>query len=324
MQRLRHAAREAVDVGHREGHLGLLRHGQQMQNSIRGAAHGDVQRHGVLEGLKGRDAARQHRCVVLLVVALGQIDDRPPRLQEDLLAVGVRGQHASVAGQPQAQSLDQAVHRVGGKHSGTRAAGGAGRALVLLHIRVAHLGIAGDDHRVDQVHGLDDIAAQLDLARFHRPAGDKDHGNVQAHGGHQHSRRDLVAVGDADQRVGAMGIDHVLDRIGDQVARGQAVEHSVVAHGDAVVDGDGVELLGDAARALDLPRHELAQVLQVDVAGNKLGEGVGDGDDGLAEIAVLHSGGAPQRARSGHIASMRRGSRTINWHNPDFTPDGQL
>ena len=64
----------------------------------------------------------------------------------------------------------------------------------------------------------------------------------------------------------------------------------------------------NAARALDLPRHELAQILQVDVAGNKLRKGVGDGDDGLAEVAVLHPGGAPQRARSGHIASMRRGS----------------
>ncbi len=34
---------------------------------------------------------------------------------------------------------------------------------------------------------------------------------------------------------------------------GQRVQHAVVAHGDAVVDGDGVELLGDAAGLLDLP-----------------------------------------------------------------------
>ena len=148
----------------------------------------------------------------------------------------------------------------------------------------------------------------LDLARLHRPAGDKDDRDVQAQRGHQHSRRDLVAVGDADQRIGAVGIDHVLDRIGDQLARGQAVEHAVVAHGDAVVDGDGVELLGHAAGARNLPRDQLAQVLQVDVTGNKLGKGVGDGDDGLAEVAVLHTGGAPKTARSGHIASVRRGS----------------
>ena len=81
-----------------------------------------------------------------------------------------------------------------------------------------------------------------------------------------------------------------------------------MAHGDAVINRNGIELLGHAARALDLPRDQLAQVLQMDVAGNKLSEGVGDGDDGLAEVAVLHPGGAPKAARSGHIASMRRGS----------------
>ena len=45
-----------------------------------------------------------------------------------------------------------------------------------------------------------------------------------------------------------------------------------MAHGDAVIDGDGVELLGDAAGRLDLARHELAEVLQVDVARHELGE----------------------------------------------------
>jgi hypothetical protein len=79
-----------------------------------------------------------------------------------------------------------------------------------------------------------------------------------------------------------------------------------VAHRDAVVDGDGVELLGHAARFFDFAGHQLAQVLQVDVARNKLRKGVGDGDDRLAEIAVLHPGGAPQAARSGHIPSVRR------------------
>ena len=50
-------------------------------------------------------------------------------------------------------------------------------------------------------------------------------------------------------RVGAVGVDHVLDAVGDQLARGRLVEHAVVAHGDAIVDGDGVELLGDSAGA---------------------------------------------------------------------------
>jgi hypothetical protein len=46
--------------------------------------------------------------------------------------------------------------------------------------------------------------------------------------------------------------------------------------------------------AFDLARDQLAQVLEVHVAGHELGEGVGHGDDRLAEVAVLHAGGAPQ------------------------------
>ncbi len=63
-----------------------------------------------------------------------------------------------------------------------------------------------------------------------------------------------------------MGVDHVFDAVGDELARRQAVEHAVVAHGDAVVDRDGVELLGDAARLLDLARHQLAEILEMDMA----------------------------------------------------------
>jgi hypothetical protein len=43
----------------------------------------------------------------------------------------------------------------------------------------------------------------------------------------------------------------------------------------------------------------------MNVTGDKLGKGVGNGDDGLAEITVLHSGGAPKTARTGHIPSVR-------------------
>jgi hypothetical protein len=109
-------------------------------------------------------------------------------------------------------------------------------------------------------------------------------------------------------------LHHVLDRVGDQLARGQRVQHAAVAHGDAVVDRDGVELLGDAAGRLDLARDQLAQILQMHVAGHELGEAVGDGDDRLAEVAVLHAGGAPQRARAGHVATVGGGAGTVVGH----------
>src|SRR5690606_40877869 len=95
---------------------------------------------------------------------------------------------------------------------------------------------------------------------------------------YQHPRGDLVAVGDAHHGVGAVRVDHVLDAVGDELARGQRIQHAVVAHGDAVVHRDGVEFLGDPACGLDLARHQLAEILQVDVGGHELRERVGDGD----------------------------------------------
>ena len=77
-----------------------------------------------------------------------------------------------------------------------------------------------------------------------------------------------------------------------------------MAHGDAVIDRDRVEFLGDAARFLNLTRDELAHVFQMYVTGHKLREGIGHGNDRFAEVAVFHPGGAPEAAGTGHIAAM--------------------
>ncbi len=81
-----------------------------------------------------------------------------------------------------------------------------------------------------------------------------------------------------------------------------------MAHCDTVVDGDGVELLRHAAGRSDLLCHELAQVFQVHVPRHELGERVDDGDDRFAEVAVLHSGRAPEGAGSGHVTAGGAGT----------------
>ena len=173
--------------------------------------------------------------------------------------------------------------------------------------------IGGGDDRVDEIERAL-LSGEDDLAGLHRSAGDEHRGDVESQRRHQHAGRDLVAIGNAHQRVGAMGVDHIFDAVGDKVARGQGVEHPVVAHGDAVVDGDRVEFLRDAAGLLDFARDELAKVLQMHMAGDELRETVGDGDDRLAEILVLHARGAPQPSRAGHIATVGRGAGTIGRH----------
>ena len=90
-----------------------------------------------------------------------------------------------------------------------------------------------------------------------------------------------------------MGVNHVFDRIGDQLPRGQRVQHPAVAHRNTVIHRNRVEFFGDAASPFNLSRHQLAQILQVNMAGYKLGEGIGDSDDWLAKIALLDASGPP-------------------------------
>ena len=309
----RHAARQPVDIGHGEVDLALVRRGEQMQDGVGRSAHRDVERHRVLERLEGGDPARQRAFVALLVPAPRQIDDEVPGLDEQAPPVGVGRHHRAIAGQRQAQRLGEAVHRIGGEHARAGAAGRAGRTLEHRDFGVGEFGIRRRDHRVDEVDAAR-AGRELDLARLHRSAGDEHRRDVEPHRRHQHAGRDLVAIRDAHHRVGAMGVGHIFDAVGDEFARRQRIEHAVVAHGDAVVDGDGVEFLGDAARRLDLARDQLPKVLEMHMAGHELGEGIGDGDDRLAEIPILHAGRAPEAACAGHVAAMGRSAGTIGRH----------
>ena len=67
-----------------------------------------------------------------------------------------------------------------------------------------------------------------------------------------------------------MGSCHILHAIGDNLARGQRVEHAVVTHCDTVVDGDGVELGCKASEAFDFGLDLLAYFVQVYVTRHEL------------------------------------------------------
>ncbi len=115
-----------------------------------------------------------------------------------------------------------------------------------------------------------------------------------------------------------MGVTHVFHAVGDQIAARQRVQHAVVPHGDAVIHGNGIEFLGNAAGLFNLACHQLPHVFQVDVAGHELGKGIGNGDDGFAEIAFGHAGGTPQGAGTGHVAAMGGGTGAVSWHGVLF------
>ena len=77
-----------------------------------------------------------------------------------------------------------------------------------------------------------------------------------------------------------------------------------MAHRDAIINGNGIEFLGNTASGLNLTRDHLTEVFEVHVTGHKLCETVDDRDDWLVEIFVFHTSGAPKAARTSHIAAM--------------------
>ena len=244
------AARDRVDVVECEVDTGLGGDGEDVQDGVGGAAHGHVQAHGVLERGLGGDGARQDRVVLVVIVGAAHVDDARAGLDEELLAFDLGGQGGAVAGQGQADRLVEAVHGVRGEHAGAGAARGARVGFDAGQLGVADGVVDGHDHGVDKVEAVLDDAVDGG-AGFHGAAGDEAGGDVQAHGGQEHAGGDLVAVGDAHEGIGAVRVHHRFDAVCDEVAAGQGVEHAVVAHGDAVVDGDRVEFFGDAAGRFD-------------------------------------------------------------------------
>ena len=180
-------------------------------------------------------------------------------------------------------------------------------------IAIGNAFVTRSHHRIDEIHTLR-LAIQGDLAGLHRTTRNEDRRDVESHSGVEHSWGDLVAVGNTHHGIGAVGIHHVLDAIGDDLAGWERVEHAIVTHGDAVIDRDGVELLGDAARFLDLACHQLAEIFEVNVTRHELRERVHHGNDWLAEITIFHAGGAPKSTGACHIASVSSCSRSILWH----------
>ena len=295
--------RNTVNILQGEVSARLVRNRQGVQHGVGRTAHRHIQRHSVLERLLGRNGAGQNRLVILLVVALSQLHDAAASVQEQLLTSHLSSQGGAVTGQSQTNRLIQAVHGVRGEHTRAGTTGRAGVLLNLSELSIADAVINSHHHGVNQVEAVLNNTLNA-LAGLHGAAGHKDSGDVQAHSRQKHTGGDLVTVRDADQRVGTVRVDHVLDRVSNQVAGRQRVQHAVVAHRDTVINGDGVEFLGDAASLTNRAGDQLTHVLQVHVAGHELGEGVRDSNNGLAEIVIAHAGGTPQGAGTSHVTAV--------------------
>jgi hypothetical protein len=93
-----------------------------------------------------------------------------------------------------------------------------------------------------------------------------------------------------------MAAHRQLDRIGDQVARGERGLHALVAHGDAVGHRDGGELAGRSAGTVDAELHRLRLAIERNVAGRGLVPAGCDADDRLVDLRLGEAHGIEIRA----------------------------
>ena len=91
-----------------------------------------------------------------------------------------------------------------------------------------------------------------------------------------------------------MGLDHVLNGVGDDLPAGQGITHALVSLAQAVADGDGAELPGDAACLGDAQLYKVGDLPQMDVAGNHLRKRVDDGHHRLFQVLGVQAGAVEQ------------------------------
>ena len=205
----------------------------------------------------------------------------------------------TVTRQSQTDCLIQTVHRIGRKHTRAAATTRTSMTLDLSDPLIINGRIGRLNHRIDQVQ-----VATIQFSCLHRTARNENRRDVQTHRSHQHTRGDLVAIADADHRIGLMRIDHVFDTISNDVARWQRIEHTVVSHSNTVVNRNRVELGCKATQLLDLSLHQLTHLVQMHMSGYELRKRIDNSDDRLPKLFFLHAIGTPQGTRTCHSAAF--------------------
>ena len=296
----RRRPRDPLEVVHRQLDPELVGERDQVQDAVGRAAGGADAGDRVLQRVAGDHLARGD------VVGEDPDHQLADFLGDGVLVVVFGRDHRRAAG-ADPQRLEGAGHRVGGELAAAGAGAGAGDALQLVQFLIAHVArVVGADRLEDVEDG--DVAA-VPVAGGDRAAVEQDRGDVEPGQRHRAAGDRLVAGAEGDDRVELVAAGHQLDRVGDHLAADQRGLHPLGAHRHPVGDGDGVELHRRAAGGADALFDVLGQGAEVEVAGHRLGPGVGDPDRRPAEGVVVEPDALHVGARVGAVGAVEDGRR---------------
>ena len=190
-----------------------MRHRQQVKHRIGGTAHCNIQCHCIQESLTSGNAAGKYAFVSLFIILISVFNNQLGGILKQFLAILVGSHNRTVTRQRQTDSLVQAVHGIGGKHTRATSASRTSVLFYLGNIAIAHAFIGRLNHSINQVEVL-----SVPFSGFHRTTGNKYRRNVQPHRSHKHTRRNFVAVADANHGIRLMRIHHIFHAVGYDIA----------------------------------------------------------------------------------------------------------
>ncbi len=155
---------------------------------------------------------------------------------------------------------------------------------------------------------LDGQILSVEMAGRDGAAVEHERGDIEPCERHHSAGHVLVAAGDGDEAVEEIPARDQFYRVGDDFTADQRSLHAFGAHGDAVGDGDGVELHRRAAGFADALLHRFGDMAQVEVAGADLGPRIRDADDGLVQVFFREADSAKHGARGSAMRSFGKGN----------------
>ncbi len=269
------SAANGLDVLQGEIDTGFVGEGEDVQDAIGGATHGDEGGGGVDEGAAGEDVARAD--VAFEKEADGVAD------AEAFGAFGIvdRGAGGRIR-KGEADGFHGDTPGVEGGSDTTAAGTGTGGADDLFGFFKGHgaVGSAGGD-----IIDIEDGGRFAFVAAGHDgTAVDDEAGVVGAGEGHGKAGAVFVAMMKADDGVVAMGGANEFGAVGDDIAGGEGGVAAFVALGDVVTDGTDAEGEADEASFGTALLDELGEFVGVDVAEVAVEEGGADADLGFLKV----------------------------------------
>ena len=214
---------------------------------------------------------------------------------------------STAAGQAHTESFDRAGHGIGSIHAATRS-GTRDRIFFdffEFFIRQLTFGMLADCFKYrDDIHRITLFFIVRHQAGENGAAVNKHSWAVEAGECDHATGHVLITATDSDQTVKTFCRDHCFDRVGNHIARDEAVAHPFGAHTNAVGNGDGTEVHRFAAGIIDTDGGVCGEVAQMHVAGSQITRRAGHADLWLFEIGIFEADCTKHRAGRGAVIAI--------------------